>query len=75
MEKQKIASFFKKEIRSDSDLSYTLNLIKKYNIINQCYKKADYFVNLASDSLSVFKESKEKIILEKLSSFSLERNF
>jgi len=75
MEKQKIASFFKKEIRSDSDLSYTLNLIKKYNIINQCYKKADYFINLASNSLSVFKESKEKIILEKLTSFSLERNF
>jgi len=75
LEKQKIDSFFKQDIRSASDLSYTLGLIKKYNIINECYKKADYFINLASNSLSIFKESKEKIILENLTSFSLERNF
>jgi len=75
VEKKMIDSFFKQEIRSDSDLSYTLNLIKKYNIINECYKKADHFINLASNSLSVFKESNEKIIFEKLTSFSLERNF
>ena len=75
VEKKRIDSFFKQEIRSDSDLSYTLNLIKKYNIINECYKKADHFINLASNSLSVFKESNEKIIFEKLTSFSLERNF
>ena len=75
IEKKKIASFFTQEIRSDADLFYTLNLIKKNNIISECYKKADYFINLASNSLSVFEESKEKIILEKLTSFSLERNF
>jgi len=75
IERKKIDSFFKQEIRSDADLSYTLNLIKKNNIISECYKKADYFINLASNSLSVFEESKEKIILEKLTSFSLERNF
>ena len=75
IEKKKIASFFKQEIRSDADLSYTLNLIKKNNIISECYKKADYFINLASNSLSVFEKSKEKIILEKLTSFSSERNF
>jgi len=75
IEKQKIDNFFNQKIRSDHDLSYTLQLIKKYNIINECYKKADYFINLASNSLSAFKESKEKIILEKLTSFSLERNF
>ena len=74
-EKQKINTFFKQNIRSNSDLSYTLSLIKKYNIVNECYKKADYFINLASNSLSVFKDSEEKIILEKLTSFSLERNF
>ena len=75
LEKQKINTFFKQDIRSSSDLSYALNLIKKYNIINECYKKADHFINLASNSLSIFKESKEKIILENLSSFSLERDF
>jgi len=75
IERKKIDNFFNQEIRSDADLSYTLNLIKKNNIISECYKKANYFINLASNSLSVFKESKEKIILEKLTSFSLERNF
>jgi octaprenyl-diphosphate synthase len=75
LEKQKLDSFFKQDSRSESDLSFTLGLIKKYNIINECYKKADYFINLASNSLSIFKECEEKIILEKLTSFSLERNF
>jgi octaprenyl-diphosphate synthase len=75
LEKQKIESFFKQSTRSDSDLSFTLILIKKYNIINECYRKADHFINLASNSLSIFKESEEKTILEKLTSFSLERNF
>ena len=75
LEKKKIESFFKQDTRSDADLSFTLNLIKKYEIISECYKKADYFINLASNSLSIFKESKEKIILENLTSFSLERNF
>ena len=75
LEKQKIDSFFKQDIRSNSDLSYTLTLIKKYNIISECYKKADHFINLASNSLSIFKESEEKKILGNLTSFCLERNF
>ena len=37
--------------------------------------KAEYFINLASNSLSVFEDSKEKNILKNLTSFSLERNF
>ena len=75
LEKQKINNFFKQEIRLESDFSYTLNLIKKYNIVNECYKKADHFIGLASNSLSIFKESQEKTALENLTSFSLERNF
>ena len=74
-EKEKIFSFFKQTNRSNYDLTFTLNLIKKYNIINECYKKADHFINLASNSLSIFKNSDEKTILENLTSFSLERNF
>jgi octaprenyl-diphosphate synthase len=73
--KEKIQNFFIKDIRTDSDLSETLNLIKKYNIINECYKKAEHFINLASNSLSIFKSSKEKKVLESLTSFSLERDF
>ena len=48
---------------------------KKYNIISQCYKKAEHFIDLASNSLSIFDNSDEKRILEKLTSFSLERSF
>ena len=75
LEKEKIDNFFKQKTRSDSDLLHTLSLIKKSNIINECYKKAEYFINLASNSLSIFKDTEEKKILENLTSFSLERNF
>jgi len=75
LEKEKIDNFFKQKTRSDSDLLHTLSLIKKYNIINECYKKAEYFINLASNSLSIFKDTEEKKNLENLTSFSLERNF
>ena len=68
-------NYFKKNIKSENDLKYTLELISKYKIINQCYKKAEYFINLALNSLSIFQDSKEKQILKKLTSFSLERNF
>ena len=49
--------------------------ISKYKIISQCYKKADHFINLASNSLSIFKNTEEKKILENLTSFSIERSF
>ena len=75
IEKNKLKSIFKKKIRSDEDLNFTLTLIKKYNIIKECYKKAEHFINLASNSLTVFKDSDEKKILEGLTSFSLERSF
>ena len=50
-------------------------MIKNYNIISGCYIKAEYFINLASNSLSIFDESKEKEILKNLTSFSLERSY
>ena len=75
LEKQKIEGFFKKEIRLESDLLDTLSLIKKYDVINQCYKKAEHFISLASNSLSIFSSSEEKKVLENLTSFSLERDF
>jgi len=73
--KKKIQNFFTKEKRTDIDFSETLDLIKKYNIINECYKKAEHFINLSSNSLSIFEPSKEKKVLESLTSFSLERDF
>ena len=74
-EKNEIKSFFKKNFRTDDELTRILKLIKKYNVIPECYKKAEYFINLASNSLSIFENSDEKHILQNLTSFSLGRNF
>jgi len=67
--------FFSKDTRDEKDLNYSLSLITKYNIINACYQKAQHYINLASNSLSVFNDCEEKNILENLTSFSLTRNF
>ena len=73
--KKYLKTIFEKEERNNDDLKFVLDLIKKNNIINDCYIKAEYFINLASNALSIFNSSKEKDILKKLTSFSLERNF
>ena len=75
IEKQSLKDIFKKNKRSENDLKFTLDLILKYKIIKQCYKKAEYFINLASNSLSIFPDSEEKRVLENLTTFSLERSF
>ncbi len=74
-EKETLKKTFAKEERNQNNLNYTLSLIKKYDIINSCYQKAKHYINLSSNSLSVFKDSEEKNILENLTSFSLSRNF
>tara|TARA_A100000164_G_scaffold340401_1_gene336288 strand:- start:179 stop:1192 length:1014 start_codon:yes stop_codon:yes gene_type:complete len=66
---------FSKKKRDENDFSYTLSLIKQYEIIKECYQKAHHYINLASNSLSVFKDCKEKTILANLTSFSLSRDF
>ena len=74
-EKKQLENIFKQDIRSADDLSVILKLISKYKIIFKCYKKAEHFINLASNSLSIFKDSEEKKKLENLTFFSLERSF
>ena len=74
-EKETLKKAFAKEERDQNDLNYTLSLIKKYNIIDSCYQKAKHYINLSSNSLSVFKDSEQKYILQNLTSFSLSRNF
>ena len=74
-EKETLKKTFAKEERNQNGLNYTLSLIKKYDIINSCYQKAKHYINLSSNSLSIFKDSEEKNILENLTSFSLSRNF
>ena len=75
IEKQSLKDIFKKNKRSENDLKFTLDLILKYKIIEQCYKKAEHFISLASSSLSIFPDSEEKRVLENLTTFSLERSF
>ena len=74
-EKIKLKKLFEKNKRNEEDLKEVLSMIKKYNIISACYSKAEYFINLASNSLSIFDDTKEKEILKNLTSFSLERSY
>ena len=74
-EKIMLKELFNKNLRSKDEFNKIIKLIKSYNIIQECYKKAEYFINLASNSLSVFESSKEKSILQALTSFSLNRKY
>ena len=74
-EKEILRNIFKKKKRKKDDFEKTISLINKYKIIKECYQKAQHYINLASNSLTIFKDSKEKEILKNLTSFSLGRNF
>ena len=74
-EKKELKEIFDKKERSEEDFKKVLLIIKKYNIVFECYKKAEHFISLASNSLSIFNNTKEKNILQNLTSFSLERTF
>jgi len=74
-EKLYLEKIFKKQSRSKLDLDKTQNIIKKYNSINLCFKRAEHFVNISYNSLNIFNPSREKTILQNLTSYSLERSF
>jgi len=74
-EKEKIKNIFLKDERDENELNYIMSLIKKYDVINSCYQKAQHYIDIASNSLSIFKDCEEKNILKNLTSFSLARNF
>ena len=65
MKKIELKKLFEKDERNEEEFKEVLLMIKNYNIILGCYTKAEYFINLASNSLSIFDESKEKEILKK----------
>ena len=75
IEKKVLKEIFNKELRIEEDFYKVISLIKKYKVIEECYQKAQHYINLASNSLTVFKDSKEKEIFKNLTSFSLTRNF
>ena len=74
-ERKKIKDIFFKDDRNENELNYIISLIKKYDIINACYNKAQHYIAMASNSLSIFKDCEERNILKNLTSFSLTRNF
>jgi octaprenyl-diphosphate synthase len=75
IEKKLLKEIFNKKLRIEEDFYKVISLIKKYKVIEECYQKAQHYINLASNSLTVFKDSKEKEIFKNLTSFSLTRNF
>ena len=74
-EKNNLINMFSKDTRDKDDLDKTIASINKHKIINECYQKAQHYINLASNSLSVFEDTKEKEILKTLTTFSLSRSF
>ncbi len=74
-EKIFLEKIFKKANRSKLEFIETQKLIKKYNSIDACFKRAEHFVNISYNALNIFNPSKEKTILQNLTSFSLERSF
>ena len=74
-EKLILKEIFEQDTRSKEQFDYVLKLVKKYNIIKDCYKKAEHYISLASSSLSIFRDCEEKIILKNLTSFSINRKF
>ena len=74
-EKNNLINMFGKDTRDKNDLDKTIASINKHKIINECYQKAQHYINLASNSLSVFEDTKEKEILKNLTTFSLSRSF
>ena len=67
IERQMLNKFFSQNIRNQDDFNKTLGLIKKYKIIETCKKRADYFSNVAADSLSIFEKN---FTIEKLQELS-----
>ena len=74
-EKIFLEKIFKKRNRSKLEFNETQNLIKKYNSIDACFRRAEHFVNISYNALNIFSPSNEKTILQNLTSFSLERSF
>ena len=74
-EKIFLEKIFRNKNRSKLEFNETQNLIKKYGSIDSCFKRAEHFINISYNALNIFDPSKEKSILQNLTSFSLERPF
>ena len=74
-EKEFLTEIMQKKNRTEDDFSEVLALINKYKAVEASLKKAEYFVNVSYDSLAIFPDNEDKKILQRLTSFSLNRSF
>ena len=72
-EREMLNEYFAQETRSENEFNQVLKLINKYNVIETCKKRADYFSNVASDSLSIFEKNFIVQKLQELSFFIINR--
>ena len=73
IERQMLNKFFSQDMRNQNDFNKTLDLINKYKIIEICKKRADYFSNVAADSLSIFEKNFTVEKLQELSFYIVNR--
>ena len=74
-EKEKIKNIFLKDKRDENELNYIMSLIKKYDVINSCYQKAQHYIDIASNSLSIFKDCEEKKNSKKFNFIQFSKKF
>jgi octaprenyl-diphosphate synthase len=72
-EREEIKRYFINKTRTEKELRMILSLIKKHDVINVCKKRAEYFSNVSSDSLNIFKNSDIKKNLQELSFYLINR--
>ena len=72
-EREMLNQYFTQKIRTENEFDQVLKLINKYNVIETCKKRADYFSNVASDSLSIFEKNFIVQKLQELSFFIINR--
>jgi len=72
-EREMLNEYFAQETRTENEFNQVLKLINKYNVIETCKKRADYFSNVASDSLSIFEKNFITQKLQELSFFIINR--
>lgn len=72
-EREMLNEYFTQETRTENEFNQVLKLINKYNVIETCKKRADYFSNVASDSLSIFEKNFIVQKLQELSFFIINR--
>ena len=69
--------FWKRTIQEldqkENDFEKGLNIINKYNCLDDTVKRANHFANIAKDSLGIFEDTKFKQILINLTNSSLTR--